>query len=297
MKARIEARGLHLYDRVTGLHVLDDAVRALSAECSVGPAVVSIALTNTCDLNCTFCYAPKVAAALPAERVFQWCCELDAMGTLEVAFGGGEPTLHPDLADICRRVWECTGLGVSITTNGHHLTDKLVRQLAGKVSIVRFSIDAVEPLYREIRNRPLKPVLDWLRALSGEMHTGVNVVVNTRTLRTLDTLYDVVKDAKTSDVLLLPQVADGSFVLTEEDWRQLEKWVNAHWRDGHISVTAAARPHIECPFLFDVEPPNAYAHITADGRLGRSSYSGADIVLGRRALTDALGQLHGAESA
>jgi hypothetical protein len=38
---------------------------------------VSVALTNACDLSCEFCYAPKVPATLPADRVDRWLAELD----------------------------------------------------------------------------------------------------------------------------------------------------------------------------------------------------------------------------
>ena len=85
MKLRKELRGLHFYDRITGLHILADEVRIPDAECDEGPEVISIAVTNICDLSCAFCYAPKSRHTLSVREITQWCRELDQLGTLEVA--------------------------------------------------------------------------------------------------------------------------------------------------------------------------------------------------------------------
>ena len=160
MKLRREPRGLHFYDRITGVHTLIDEVLVPVDACDIGPEVASIALTNACDLACPFCYAPKTPHALGFDDLCKWCSELDALGTFEVAFGGGEPTIYKPLGDLCNALWSETRLGISITTHGHHLSDRLIRQIDGSVSIVRLSIDAPEPLYSEIRMRPLRRMLD-----------------------------------------------------------------------------------------------------------------------------------------
>jgi MoaA/NifB/PqqE/SkfB family radical SAM enzyme len=105
VKCRRESRGLHFYDRITGIHVLLDECPLPKEKCHTAPAVVSIALTNACELDCDFCYAPKTHHSLNPKDVIQWCRQLDSAGTLEIAFGGGEPTLYRDLAYICRTIW------------------------------------------------------------------------------------------------------------------------------------------------------------------------------------------------
>lgn len=119
MKLRCESRGLHFYDRVSGYHVLLDEKPVPRELWSRAPSLVSIALTNVCDLACEFCYAPKSTHHLAFDHLLRWCKELDALGTLEVAFGGGEPTLYRELPELCAAIWEGTGLGVSITTHSH----------------------------------------------------------------------------------------------------------------------------------------------------------------------------------
>ena len=88
MKVRKESRGLHFYDRITGLHILADEVRIPGEDRDLGPEVISIALTNVCDLSCAFCYAPKSRHMLSVPEIIHWCRELDQLGTLGAAGGG-----------------------------------------------------------------------------------------------------------------------------------------------------------------------------------------------------------------
>ena len=112
---------MHLFDRASGVHVLLDEVRAPPRKWATAPRQISVALTNACDLSCSFCYAPKTPSVLDASAVVDWLSELDAGGCLGVGFGGGEPTLHPEFAALCRRVASETRLAVTFTTHGHRL--------------------------------------------------------------------------------------------------------------------------------------------------------------------------------
>src|SRR5262249_49086933 len=206
MNLRKKSRGLHLYDRISGLHILADEVRIPGEERDEGPEVISIAVTNICDLSCSFCYAPKSRHMLSVQEIIHWCRELDHLGTLEVAFGGGEPTLFPGLAEACQTIWSETKLGISITTHGHHLNQRLWENLKGFVSIVRVSIDAPEPSYSSIRGLPLAGAIKNIRQIEGQVPIGINTVVNANTLGSLDELAMVVGDLGAVDWLLLPEI-------------------------------------------------------------------------------------------
>lgn len=292
MKVRFEKRGIHFYDRVTGIHILADQCFVPKRFYHQGPSVVSIALTNICDLNCDFCYAPKNEHSLEEDAVIDWCRELDSLGTLEVALGGGEPTLYPELADLCDKIWTDTNLGISITTNGHHLTPSLISQLVGTVSIIRISIDSVEPLYSKLRNRPLAPVLDAICHLTGRTPVGINTVINNLTLSTMDQMLQFVKETGAIDWLLLPQVRNGEFVLAVNDWRKLERWVNDHWTEVNLSITSEAQKFVNCPFLFTSENQNDYAHISADYYLRKCSYKAGGVLLRGRTIREGLQELN-----
>lgn len=291
MKVRFEQRGIHFYDRVTGVHILADECCVPERLHSQAPSVVSIALTNVCDLNCDFCYAPKDEHSLDKDAVLDWCRELDSLGTLEVALGGGEPTLYLGLADLCHRIWEDTNLGISITTNGHHLTPSLISQLVGTVSIIRISIDSVEPLYSKLRGRPLAPVVNAISYLAGQVPVGINTIINSFTLSTMNQMLRFVKETGVIDWLLLPQVYNSEFVLSADDWRRLEKWINDHWAEVNLSITAEAQKLIKCPFLFTSEDQNDYAHISADYYLRKCSYRLGGVSMRGRTIREGLQDL------
>ncbi len=291
MKLRCESRGLHFYDRVSGYHVLLDEQPVPRELWSPAPSLVSIAVTNVCDLACEFCYAPKSTHHLASDDLLRWCKELDALGTLEVAFGGGEPTLYRELPELCAAIWQETGLGISITTHGHHLTPDLIDRLRGNVSIIRISVDAPEPAYSAIRGRPLSRVERNVEAIDGQISVGVNTVVNGATLEHLDELAPLVKRWQATDWLLLPEIRGGRFTLTSDEWTRLSDWLTANVGHFPLNVTYDARPHLRCPFLFDEEPDQDYVHISADGYLRLCSYERGGVPLKGKALNDALDEL------
>jgi MoaA/NifB/PqqE/SkfB family radical SAM enzyme len=291
VKLRRECRGLHFYDRVTGYHVLLDEQPVPRELWSRAPSLVSIALTNACDLTCEFCYAPKSAHHLAFDDLLGWCKELDALGTLEVAFGGGEPTLYRELPELCAAIWDETDLGISITTHGHRLTPALIDRVRGKVSIIRLSIDAPEPVYSAIRGRPLSRLEESIQTISGRIPVGINTVINSATLGYLDDLAELVESWAPTDWLLLPETRGGRFMLTAGEWENLNDWLTANAGRFQLNVTYGARPYLRCPFLFDEEPDQDYAHISADGNLRLCSYESGGLPLKGRSLEGALDEL------
>lgn len=290
MKVRREPRGLHFYERQNGLHVLFDECPIPTHECDEGPAVTSIALTNICDLSCPFCYAPKSRHTLSTDEVVGWCKELAALGTLEVAVGGGEPTLYPNLPELCRTIWSETNMGVSITTHGQHLGNELVNALAGSVSLIRISIDAPEPHYSLIRRRPLQIAVENVRRLAGRIPFAVNTVINRATLPYLDELAILVRELAAVDWLLLPEVRSGEFTLTDLEWQALDRWISEHRFDFELRTAAEAAGHLSGPFLFE-NMSEDYAHISADGYLRRRSYANGGVPLRGNTVLNALREL------
>ena len=292
MKLRIEQRGLHYYDRVSGYHVLLDEVKPPAETLSKAPSLVSIALTNICDLACSFCYAPKTKDYLPIERVTDWCAQLDELGTFEIAFGGGEPTLYPQLRELCQQVWRNTQLGISITTHGQHLDADLCRTLSGNISTVRVSVDSIEDTYSAIRGRSFSTVKKNIVTALNFFPVAVNTVVNAVTLPRLPELAAVLENLGVRDWLLLPETDRGNFTLTSEQWERLDSFIWEQRYHFQLGVTFEARPFLpQSPFLFDDEPAKDYVHISADGFLRESSYARGGIDLQRTTLSDGLSQL------
>ncbi len=91
---------------------------------------------------------------------------IDKLGDLEtsiITFSGGEPTLHPDLDLLIRRVRDAMRIA-TIITNGYFLVpDRIKRLNAAGLDYLQISIDNVQP--DEVSKKSLKVLdqkLKWL---------------------------------------------------------------------------------------------------------------------------------------
>ena len=293
MKFRIIPNGAHFFDRLSGLNVLLDELRPKEAAWSASPRQVSIALTNICDLHCGYCYAPKHKASLCTDQVLGWLKELDSEGCLGIGFGGGEPTLHPDFVDICKRVAEETQLAVTFTTHGHRLTPQLVERLKGSIHFARISVDGVGSTYEEQRGKPFASLLRGVELIATLSPFGINVVVNERTVAELDALSELAQKVGASELLLLPQQA--TTVVPTMDGvvgRALQDWVFNYKGKVRLAVSEAGASGLPtCDPLPDERGLQAYAHIDASGMLRASSYSPVGAKIGSAGVLSALKRL------
>ncbi len=275
MKVRRDENGIQLFDRVSGLNILVDEVSVPVRARHFAPRFVSIALTNACDLNCHFCYAPKDPARLDLKSVVAWAVELDGGGCLGLGFGGGEPTLHPDFPAICRRVAEETSLAVSFTTHGHRITERLAKELRGAVHFVRISLDGVGATYERIRGRSFEAFLHKLDVVRTIAPFGVNYVVNADTIEGLGAAARLAFDRGALELLLLPEKpVNGKGGIDPTTSQALSCWIerNHHYR---LAISDTAAPDglpLADPFRGG-SPLSAFAHIDATGRLRASSSS------------------------
>lgn len=295
-KVRGESLGWHLFERRSGLHLLFDEIPCPVELRARVPRFVSMALTNTCDLACDYCYAPKHRARLGREDVLRWCRDLDRAGALGVGFGGGEPTLWPDFAQICKEVSNTTGLAVSMTTHGHRFDATLSDRLRGVVHFVRVSVDGTDETYERLRRRPFDDIRRALHRARTVAPLGINVVVNTETVGDLDSLFDLAVDVDAAELALLPERAVGarpgaSPVVLEA----LRRWISGALvrKDGPRLCVAAGFSLGSLPGT----SPSAedYAHIDAAGRLHRTSFAAEGIDIGKTNIVDAFAQLEALE--
>lgn len=262
----------------------------------MSPRQVSIALTNVCDLHCAYCYAPKHKASLHTDQVIGWLKELDTEGCLGVGFGGGEPTLHPDFVDICKRAAGETQLAVTFTTHGHRLTPQLVERLTGSIHFARISVDGVGRTYEEQRGKQFASLLRGMESISTLSPFGINVVVNERTVAELDAISELAQKVGASELLLLPQQATTVVASIDEVvGRALQDWVSNYRGKVRLAVSEAGAAGLPtCDPLPDERGLQSYAHIDASGMLRASSYSPAGAKIGDAGVLSALKRLRNA---
>ena len=295
IKTRRTALGTHVFDRRTGMNLFIDQPGA-DVPVVLAPRQVSVALTNACDLRCSYCYAPKSPGRHDTATVVSWVKELDVHGCFGVGFGGGEPTLLAGFPELCQLVAAQTGLAVTFTTHGHHLTASVCARLAGAVHFIRISMDGVGQTYEKLRGRPFGALLDRISDVRNVAPFGINVVVNEQTVHELNEVADVAAQVGARELLLLPQQATARWHgIDDVTLSGMRSWLDRY--RGPLAVTIGASGIAGLPVTVPVpgeQPLDAYAHITADGVLKRSSYQAGGPPIGKDGVMAALSVLRAA---
>ncbi len=275
-RVRLSCSGIHWFDRTTGVNVLLEEISIAPELWARAPRYVSIALTNACELECPFCYAPKTPARLEARQTLSWVEELDDAGALGVGFGGGEPLAHPKFAWLCRQTSERTGLAVSFTTHAHRITQQLAAELAGSVHFIRASMDGTGSTYEQLRGRSFNSFREKLKLIATIAPFGINVVVNDLTVTELDEMAEFATAVGASELLLLPEQPVGDRPgITNESSRRLAAWATTAMLPYRLTISRAGTPAdipLADPFPSE-QPLDQHAHIDAEGNLRLHAYA------------------------
>ena len=142
------------------LHQLYDVARLMPIG---GPGCCNIAVTNVCNATCDFCNYAKDKTFVTEHKWLDFdraCRALDILhgrGIRYLTFSGGEPLLHPRLADLVHEASR-RGMRAAVVTNGSPLTERNIEELAAKgLRTLFISIDAAESEKHEA-NRGLPKV-------------------------------------------------------------------------------------------------------------------------------------------
>jgi MoaA/NifB/PqqE/SkfB family radical SAM enzyme len=140
------------------------------------PILAQIIPTRRCNLSCTYCNEyDRVSEPVPLEEMRRRIDRLADLGTGIVTLSGGEPLLHPDVAELIGHIRR-RGAVATMITNGYLLSPAVIDKLneAGLDSL-QISIDNVRP--DDVSKKSLK-VLDRKLTMLAERAT-FGVAVNT----------------------------------------------------------------------------------------------------------------------
>jgi radical SAM protein with 4Fe4S-binding SPASM domain len=159
-----------------------------------GPELMDISITNWCDKGCAFCYkSSTICGEHMALADYKGVIDqAAAMGTFQVALGGGNPNQHPDFIEILEYT-ASKGVVPNYTTNGHGLSDEILyatRKHCGTVAISAYlpydeTSKAINKLLRNgIKTNvhfildaiSIHTAIDWLNA-PPEFLRGINAIV------------------------------------------------------------------------------------------------------------------------
>ncbi|MGC4093798.1 MAG: radical SAM protein [Polyangiaceae bacterium] len=199
---RVPLDGAALYFHpASGTHVRVENASTRSLRRSA-PRVVMFGITNACNFDCAYCSRDRARPSRwtheSALGVLQGLC---AAGTLEVAFGGGEPFAFRGFAGLIDELHATTSLALHVTTNGSLLNSSMWAGFSGRFGQVRLSLHHDLAILRRAA-----------RTLSeaGQLF-GANLIVDAECLARLPELLVELAELGCHDVSLLRYVgADAS---------------------------------------------------------------------------------------
>jgi MoaA/NifB/PqqE/SkfB family radical SAM enzyme len=204
------------------------------------PRVVMFGITNHCNLRCSFCSRDTArASAWTVATAAELLRKLAAAGTLEVAFGGGEPFTFRGFHELLSELHTTTPLALHVTTNGTLLDAPTFAPFRGLLGQVRVSI------YDDERWRVAARTLRD----AGQLW-GANVLVDDRRLPALPALLAQLAALGCHDVSLLSYVGgDPLLQLSVQGRERLASLIADAPLSCRISVCFGAR--LPAPRLFD----------------------------------------------
>lgn len=180
---------------------------------SSAPRAVFVGLSHACNLQCWFCSRDAgIRERWTAGDMVRLLTQLADAGTMEVAFGGGEPLAYAGFAELIERIATTTPLAVHFTTNGTLVDATIAERLAPFVGEVRVSI---------------YEATDWTTAVrhlrSAGIQVGANVVVTRHNVGGIAPLLHTLRELGCANVALLRYVGDDDEGhLQGSDWLALE---------------------------------------------------------------------------
>jgi len=203
--------------------------------------VSSVIFCSGCNFDCPYCHNPGLVTGksncpnpIDTDAVYGFLDQrrnfLDG-----VVVSGGEPTLQPDLVDLCRKIKDF-GFPVKLDTNGSR--PRVLRQLiaAGLVDYIAMDLKTDPVLYRSFIKPDCRPdpILESIELI---MDSGIDYEFRTTcvkpivTGRTIENILQLIQGAR----LYALQRFRNSEVLHPEFFRN----GNCHYSDDEMAVLKA----------------------------------------------------------
>lgn len=162
------------------------------------PETLDIQITNKCHFGCEVCYQNSTSSDEHADKdLIEGVLKSFKMPPYQVAFGGGEPTTHPDFPEILRLTREF-GSVPNYTTAGYLVRDDIIaatNEFCGGVALTYHVFKGAQ----WFRNT----YLTWHEALAKHIQRNVHVIADNTILKALTALQEMLPETGPLNLVLL----------------------------------------------------------------------------------------------
>ena len=243
------------------------------------PEFYDVKVTSYCGGNCPFCYQSSTEKSIHQNGIIERFKSFferfnDNQMPFQIAFGGGEPTSHPDFLELIR---VCAEMGIvpNYTTNGMwNDDDKLItttKEYCGGVAV------STHPHLESY----------WRKAIrvftSNEVFTNLHIIIGNK--ESIDSFAQIYKEYKgvIKYFVLLPLAAQGRSKEAFEDWEYLKSKIDGSPRD--VAFGANFHPYLVKDrnrfkvSLYEPESMSAYLDLETM-KIYKSSFSSEERKIG-----------------
>lgn len=158
--------------------------------------------TNKCNLDCTFCNRADLVKKTKDISLEDWNMVLDKLSSQPVneakLMGLGEPFLHPDFHQLCRRFKEVfpSAFVISATNCQYKLNNNFIEALP-YIDLLYLSVDGYKESYEKNRSgakwsRLIEFLDDLLNIDAGKTRITINYVVHGGNYKDIEKIHDMV---------------------------------------------------------------------------------------------------------
>ncbi len=158
-------------------------------------------MTQRCNLKCVHCYARSEDICYDNELDHDQCIamidDLADFGVPVLLFSGGEPTVHPYLAEYAKHAVS-RGMRAVISTNGTLITEEKARELKEiGLSYVGISLDGLEPThdrFRGVTGAFTKAMAGIENCQKAGIKVGLRFTINKRNVKDIPGIFDLLEE-------------------------------------------------------------------------------------------------------
>lgn len=175
------------------------------------PTLIDVNITEKCNLNCPHCYinSSKDGKHMSLENFRIILNECKKNGVLQIALGGGEPTLHPNFGSMLKETRKA-GIIPNLTSNGKYLNWKSIYYMARYAGAVALSIEELDSDFKKRRGFSIKEFEKSIKKLkASRINLVFQITLGRNNLSKIDDLTKYLLQFKPYGIIFLAYKPQG----------------------------------------------------------------------------------------